>query len=526
MPAALDTTAYPLPRSTPPSASRAVVVAPALRVFLRQARLAWWRSAASLVLLVATSAAALVPSVAWLVALGRGSTQPEVMPWLPIVFALAGLAGLVVAAARAPSLLDLAREADRRLAQAQRLSTALEVQVAARPQGAVVDALIVDAESRAGSLDGRVVGARPVPKAVWLLLALSVSLASLSLVVPVPQRPLASRAADPAGAGSQVTDRPMLDAAAVQRVAELLAAAPEAEASPYLQAVAASFAELGERLSLAQIDAAEAERMLNELFAHLQTAAQEVGGTFAETIEAAVGAMVEAGGASASAEEAADAAPRLGEAPEVVEAATPRGEAEGRAANDLVRDGVEVTPLDRLMASLEAQAREEEAAAQARILVEDRASQAITGGIYGGVAEAATDPNAAPPSGLRAEAAGAGDVAGAADRSTERAGDAAGGGHAALGEGSDDFLGIDGLGMTEVAALPWNEREDGRRVDTQLVPEENLAAGERPFQQGASGLVYTPSREAAATTTAIGATYRDVVSRYFTPGTPRGAEGP
>src|SRR5690606_9230520 len=69
-----------------------------------------------------------------------------------VTFALGIALGLLVAGIRAPSLLTLSRRADRVLDQAQRLSTAFEVQARGAPSSLIERALLTEVEELAETL--------------------------------------------------------------------------------------------------------------------------------------------------------------------------------------------------------------------------------------------------------------------------------------------------------------------------------------------------------------------------------------
>jgi hypothetical protein len=485
---------------------------------LRRARRVWWGVAVRRALLVAAAIAALAAPVAWIAALRSGDPGALGVAGLralagpaALAFGMALAAALAVAAWRAPSLLALARRADRVLGQAQRLSTSLEVRTRGGPPTLVAEALTDDAERRAATLDWGAVGRTAWGRTAPALVAAAFALAVLAVVVPVPVRaPLAPIAA----LGTPVApDRAARDAATVARFAALLEAVSEQEDDPYLSAVAASFGDLAERLEAGSIDAAEASRVLEELVGHLEVAARDVGGAFGAAIEEALSAAAGDAVADAASDVAGDAA-----------SASPGAEADAAGA-----EAAEVGAADPAAAEADAslyQALED----LANEFDDDPAGLGLRpprpafvdvdaeDAFYGGVGRAETDPDARPaePSGLRAEAPGGGDVVGAAEQSSERAGDAAGGGSAELGGDGDAFLDLEAE-TTEAAALPWNERADGRFTEVELVPDAVLGEA-RAFTRETPDGPFRRTDEAASTARTIGAAYREVVGRYFMPG--------
>ena len=522
MPVPADPTGAMTTPRHPDSDTAARGVPRSLDRFLRRARRVWWGVALRRSLAVAVGVAALVVPLRWLSALRAGVpgglladgalhlAQP-----LLVTFVVALAAAFAVAAWRAPSLLSLARRADRVLDQAQRLSTSFEVGARGGASTLLAGALIDDAELRAATLDWRPVGRtawwRPAPA----LVAGALTIALLAAVVPVP-------ALEPTGSTSASStpvapDRAVRDAATVERFAELLAAVSEQEDDPYLSAVASSFAELAQRLEAGTIDATEGSRVLEELVGHLEIAARDIGGAFGEAIEAAL----------ASADASAEAAAAGGSAGAGGEAGGP-GET-GDDGETVADDGAPPAGLDpaaatadaSLYQALEDLANEFEDSPGSLGLRPPRPAFIDVGAedaFYGGVGRAETDPNARPaePSGLRSDAPGSGDVVGAAEQSSDRAGDAAGGGSADLGGGDDAFLGLEAE-TTTAATLPWNERADGQYTEVELVPDAVLGEA-RAFVRGTPEGPFRRTDEAASTANAIGAAYREVVSRYFMPG--------
>lgn len=476
-----------------------------LRDVVRRAQRAWWGAVLARLVVVALGTAALAGAAAWLYAWGTG--RPS-RPWADGALSLPGLAplplplpvlvgaasflvGVVAALCLAPSPLRVARHLDRRLGLAQRLSTAWEVAARTGPGGwnALERALLRETERVSLGMD--VASAWRSPRAARASLstaAVASALIALSLVVEVPERN--ALVADPLAAPT------LAEIETLGRVARLLEQAAEREESGYLRAVAASFDELRLDLERGAVDGEQRDRRLAELTRHLVAAANDVGGAFADAVNAAVAGLPEAGPPEQA---RSDVAPGSGEPArpalpeELAHGAKPFFDALGTLAERLEQSP---TGSPRARAS---------------------GGNAVPEGFYGGVLNAQTDPNATAPEQaptLRGEGAAGGNVAGAAERSTDGAGDAAGGGRALPPAGSDGFLDLEFEAAT-LAALPDAERGEGRTTELEVVPATRLHG------DAALGLagprVFDRADEAAFTEHAVGSAYRQVVSRYFTP---------
>ena len=490
-----------------------------LAASLRRARRVWWAIGFVRSVAIALGVAAAFVGFAWLQAwaAGRGGSLPGASAdlWLAVggAFAVVLLVALVVLAVRAPSLVSLARRADRVFDQAQRLSTTYEVLERGSASSLVASALVDDAERRVPGISWARVGRSPWPSWAPVSVGLALTLGVGAVAVPVPNRVVRPATVDAtASAGPDLAAR---DADAVRRFAEVLEAVAVNEDSAYLRAVASSFADLADRMDAGEIDAAEASRALEELVGHLEAAAEDVSAEFAEAVRSALGpdasedaAALDADGDDVTSDPAG--AGETGGDPTASSPPTSNADASAYMALEDFANEVGRNPGGLGLRATRPAPQELDG----------------EGAFYGGVMRAETDPDAAAPqaSGLRADAPGGGDVVGAADRSSERAGDAAGGGSAALGAGSDAFLDLEAEAMA-TAALPANEREDGRFVGVDLVPEEALA-GARSSSVAGSDAPFRRTDESARLARTIGATYREVVGRYFMPGAVRTGESP
>jgi hypothetical protein len=485
------------------------------RVLIR-ARNSWWRTAGWTTFLTGLLAAGLAVLCFWLVAwwsespgalVAAGSSSvARVGVTLLGVTGLVALAGLVIAALVRPSLLEFARRLDSRLGQSQRLATAFEVLEAGGPDTVVSHALIADVERRSEGLDARTAGrsnaVRPLARAAVAAAILGIA----ALLVPVPVLPT-SAGATVDRASSPATAPDGADVAAVSELAHVLELVAERAENDYLRAVAGSFTEFSEQLARGEISGAEADRTSQELAEHLLAAARDVGGAFQQAIEASLG-----GASGSSADMAAlrdvalaeDAVEAQGDAP----VSTPTS-VQAREQPPSIYMGFE-----KIVAEYEYDP-------STLGLAPEGANRGVgepDADFYGGVLNAQQDPNATPPEAPfagRVQGQGGGEMAGAAERSSDRAGDAAGAGGADLGAGAASPASAGSPGVA-VAALPRNENELGQFTEVEMLPGESQAAVRLPLTSG-SPAMFTRAQESSSSSRGIGGTYKDVVARYFTP---------
>jgi hypothetical protein len=486
----------------------------ALHAALRRARRAWWGAAVAWSAVFAATGFALTAALFWLRAFASGaSAAPLPGDWLPIAAVVAAAttaATLLVSVRLAPSLLVLARAADRRFATLQRLSTAFEILRAGPPTNALERALVRDAEHRAAALAWGALGRERWPKRplVATLPALALLTAAWYLPLPTPSE----RAVTSAASTRDDSDQRARDASTLSRFASVLAEVGERERSPYLQAVAASYDDVARRLAEGTLDAEAAARALEELAGHLERAANDVSAAFAQEIRASLTAL--AGGDDTLVAGGGDPVPGRAD--------PPPADAGSPAAVDPASAAAAAGPqADASMYTMLADLANEIANNPGNLgLRAQRPPPGPGAGLdeafYGGVMRAQTDPDAGgDPGGMRVDAPGGGEAVGAADRSSERAGDAAGAGGAELGADAA-FLALDAASEA-VTALPWSERDDGAFVEVELVPDAVLGSA-RAFTRAGNDAPYARGDEAASVSRAIGVTYRDVVGRYFLPG--------
>ena len=296
-------------------------------------------------------------------------------------------------------------------------------------------------------------------------------------------------------------------AATVTELAEILHLAAERSQSTYLRAVADSFTELSDRLASGTVSETEAERTSQELAQHLLAAAREVGGAFQQAIESSLadGAVADDSGVVLDPAASDSAEASLNQA-----GAATAAQSVGVAATEAVPSIY--MAFDKVIAEYEY----DPISLGLRPPGAELSSSRVESDIYGGVLTAQTDPNAPAPEAPfagRVQGEGGGDVAGAAERSSDGAGDAAGAGGAELSAAPAI---ADGPVDTAVAALPQNERTDGRFAEVELLPDVPDGFVAVPLTLGA-GQTFVRAAESSSAARGIGGTYRDVVARYFTP---------
>lgn len=488
---------------------------------LRSARRSWWVRAVVDGVFVAVLAAAVVAALAWVRAWSLGQAGSVLGSALrPMLAAAAGglAAWLAASAARSPSLLELARRVDALLGQSERFSTTYEVIADGGPSNVVARALLDEVERRAAGLDAAPAGWARRSRGLGRAAAVALVPAALLLAVPVPARRAGLAAGAPPAPPAASSD-PAAEAATLDRVAELLDLVAQQEDSDYLRALAASFTDLAERVSSQAVSASEADLAAQELSEHLRAAAREVGGAFASAVEAAL--------ARDDTPAAPEPARPAGAAPSrAQDGASPAGEpAAAPGSQASVAD-----PSASFYRSLGALVDQFEADPTAvGVRPQSYANGDYDGGaaFYGGVLNADTDPGAAAvqqPALGRVEGGAGGAPAGAAQRSSDAPGDAAGAGAAELGAGSDAFLDLPAESAS-VAALPRSQREDGRFVEMELVPQADDEAAASGAPAGAPP-AFARAEEAAFAFRGIGAEHAGAVSRYFTPGSLAGEAGP
>lgn len=486
-----------------------------LTLALEGARRHWWRRTLVDAMLGALLVASVGVAVAWVRGWYSGAVQGLLTsgPDLTWVAAAAGgglVLWLVLSALRAPTLLDMARRVDRLFGQSERFTTSLEVLAAGGPANAVSAALVSDVGERASRLKLWSAGwARSSGRGLSVSALVGVLVAGLLLSLPMPSRTIFRT--DPAGAGARVLNLPAkAEVDTLMGVAELLDVVAEQEENDYLRAVAASLSDLADKLDSRVVTAEEAGRSVQELAEHLRLASQEVGGDFARAVEEAF--LSPALQASPNTEGSL-----ANETFDVASASDDAGrEKPGQVNRAEVGDDAALT-YGSLSSLVEQFDRDPQSMGIRGSDTQDGSA------LVDCFSEGVFCDNPIPSTPLLTDAPdsplqniGGGLPIGAAQRSNDAPGDAAGKGTTELGNGSDAFLDL-ATQTGGLAALPINERDDGEFVATELVPEEE------PLVPSSSAYSITPPAfargdEAASLYIGIGAGHAEVVRRYFTPG--------
>lgn len=421
-------------------------------------------------------------------------------------------------AVRVPSLLSLARRADALLHQQQRLSTAFEVlERRGRQPASIVERLLIeDIERRVATLDLRRVGRRTTPRPLWTTLAALSVTAGLAFAVPVPEAKATVVEVDaptsPSTRGDLAPDSVDETVALAESIAESLASETIAERDPFVRAVAEGFAELALQLQEGTIDVAAADAAIADLLSYLDDATQRTGGSLADVVREAMPEGMDRG----RGEDSNATMPSIGGEPtDTDEGREPAPVTDRRPEGDSTRaDGR--SALERLADALERRA-EERAAAEAEgggeVFGGDDGSNP-----YGPDVNVVRESQGGGAPGqdplLRADVDGAGRVAGAAQRSSDAAGDAAGGGSAALEGPAADFERDDA--QVDLAPLDAARNDDGSSIEASFAPAEG-DGHERRVTAEPPDRAFDRARESGTPTQTVGWAHRDVVQRYFLP---------
>jgi hypothetical protein len=187
-------------------------------------------------------------------------------------FALATLLAFL----RSPDAAALARKADRALALAERLSTALEVDESLpldAALGPVPSALLADAERHAAVVDPRQIVGLDLPRVVWAVPGLIAAAVLIQLVPPdalaVSRGPIAGAERDEA----RFTGQQGAEAAAnLRRIADLLGKDAQERSDPYLRTIARTLQRLSADAEREGADRRALAGAVEELLAHTRQA--------------------------------------------------------------------------------------------------------------------------------------------------------------------------------------------------------------------------------------------------------------
>jgi hypothetical protein len=410
-------------------------------------------------------------------------------------FALAALLAFI----RSPDAAALARKADRALALAERLSTALEVDESLPPDaalGPVPSALLADAERYAAIVDPRQIVGLHLPRAVWAVPGL---IAAAVLIQLVPPDALAISRGSIAGAKRDersFTGQQGAEAAAnLRRIAELLGKDAQERSDPYLRTIARALERLSADAERPGVDRRVLVGALEELLAHTRQAygratdaAREQARDVAQQLQAALDDIAGKRQEAATPPREADGRVNAGNA-----AATARGET-GRSPQQ---------PSERKTASV------------------GTTSQTPTGrqpswddllkdlDDYDRVDPRIEKERAFAEQQRRARAAS--QAAGAAQDAGQGDGDRAGDGTRPLGNGAAAVA--TGLAPGAEMLLPDQTTANGGRIRIELPPETALTAVAPPTAQ--AGGEWRRAPEQAVARVVPGPEDRKIIGRYF-----------
>ena len=502
-----------------PASANAATRLPALRARLKQAQ-ARWRLGSVLEGMVFSLVAALALLCGFQVfalyfdhaaptaSLAALSGHPlYALAFSVAVFACALALAIILALLLTPDLATFARKADRAFALQERLSTALEVDAAMRPDtdlDPVRCALLADAEWCAAVIDPRQMVKFALPRTAWVVPALLVVVVLLQLVPPgsfglaAPRSPVSGTERD----GTDFVGPPGVETAAnLRRIVDLLNKDADQRSDPYLRTIARTLEHLSSELERSAIDRRSLANELGRLLQHTERAyAQGEGpgnrppdrsGTVQDPARLLKSELDDITGnrqfgtamprdsnrANQAQDDAVAAREQLGRAPPAPERKTVGGRASDPSASsrqpagrlDALKDRDDYDPVDpriEIERAFAAQQRRERAASQS---------------------------------------AGAAQDAGRGD------GDRAGEGTRPLG--NDVSAGSTALAPGVELLLPDQSANEGRRIRIELPPEAVLS-GVAPPTAGNTG-EWRRAQEQAVERSALAAEDRKVVGRYF-----------
>lgn len=417
------------------------------------------------------------------------------------IVALAVLVGTAtIAILRAPGIDRLARRADTHFGLLERISTTIEVERDMRGgrRPAVVNALISDVSTYAQRIDPGDLIALRLSRVVYVAAALAAAVA-LIVLVPTPTRPvpMAERTLPSAELGSQERAAVADD---IRRVADLVEQEAQSRSDRFMQAVANTLRDLGERVATSPTTMRD--DVLGELAVlsdYAAMARSEWQGDAGERIPQLISALSQ----SVTQPLAQSAGPQ-GPSSDQPAPGDPTGDP--ASAPTVPAAGAPAEPFDTLLADMERYAAmETNGAAQP-------ADQPVVASDYFSVAEA-----------QNAERLASGDNAAPAFEDAQLLGPAA---DARAGDSLLAGKGTDPIGATpvqpsdiEIAAnaemiLRSDDAGAGRRLELQVTPNTSFT---QITEQGlaASANAWRHLEEAAVARDLIGLEDREAVSRYL-----------
>lgn len=441
--------------------------------------------------------------VLYLVALWRPLPLPTWV-WAALIFAAALTVSSVWALLRTPSLLELARRADRSFGLQERVSTALELARAPSftgAEGEMAVALLADAARHAPAIEPQRLVPLRFPRVGWWLVGLASGLVVLEVVGPqlfpgsqIESERVASRL-------NAVERRAAV--ADIRRTANLLGGEAEERKDPYLGALAQAFDDLGRRVASGALDRAATERELDRLLGHVARAYEGEPSPFGTASAQAAGIPAPPPGAAAQAQ----GSPAAGKEPSAPPSAE-RG-TDSSTEGDTTSLGDLLGELGQVEANLQRASSEREAN-EGRITAVDYAEF----GPY--ITPESLERLKREREEREAQQARAGQPVGAAEEANRGPGDLA-------GEGVQPLAGEDAApeALTtatrrEQVRLPDGRAGAGERVRLERAPDaqfSEVAEGERP-----SGTAWRARREAELRREQLGPRERALASRYFSRG--------
>ena len=436
------------------------------------------------------------------------------LPFSVQAFCLAAFVGglalvLVVACVLTPDTAALARAAERAFALQERLSTALEVEGASKPETShdpIRRALFNDAEQHAADIDPQQIVRLRWPRAGFAIPVLAAAAILLQLMPPEIIGLVALRGRAPASVPAGLTAQQSAAAAAdLRRIVELLGKDADESSDQYLRSIARSLERLGADVERGAIDRQHLARRLESLVTHARQAYGNGGSTdrrpgsrdLPRQLEAALSDIAGNGDAAIASSRAGEEALRADNAVASAAERAPKAAQSPPRRTASVQPPVELAPADRRAAGRGDALKDlDDYDVQDPRVEKERA-----------FAEQQRRARAAAQSVGAAKDAGQGD------------GDRAGEGTRPLGNGA---TALNELAPVAQMLLPDQPAGNGRHIRIELPPEANLS-DVAPPQLGGNA-AWRRMQEQAVEREALAPADRAVVGRYFA--RPTGSRGP